>query len=131
VYLLDTHILFWWTAEPTRLAAAQRRALDQAEASKDRLAISSVSLWELAMLVARGRIEAPGPVDLWLSELERDGGIAIIPITARIALEAVRFPPEFPADPADRIIAATAICHRLTLITADRRIRGAGEVAVL
>jgi PIN domain nuclease of toxin-antitoxin system len=131
VYLLDTHVLFWWTAEPARLAPAQRRALNDAESSNARLSISAISLWELAMLVTRGRIEVSAPLDIWLAELESDPAIAVIPITARVAFEAVRLGPGFPADPADRIIAATAICHGLTLLTADRRIRDAGEVPVL
>jgi PIN domain nuclease of toxin-antitoxin system len=83
------------------------------------------------MLATRGRIELPGPLDIWLTELEGDPGIAVIPITARVAFEAVGLSSKFPADPADRIIAATAICHGLTLLTADRRMRDAGEVAVL
>ena len=131
MYLLDTHVLFWWVTEPARLAAAQRRALNQAETSNARLAISAISLWELAMLVKRGRIELPGPMDIWLGELEGDAAIAVIPITARVAFEAVQLGSRFLADPADRIIAATAICHGLTLVTADRRIRDAGEVPVL
>lgn len=83
------------------------------------------------MLAKRGRIELPGPMDIWLAELEADPAIAVFTITGRVAFEAVQLSSGFPADPADRIIAATAICHGLTLVTADRRIRDAGEVAVL
>jgi PIN domain nuclease of toxin-antitoxin system len=93
--------------------------------------ISAITLWELAMLGQRGRIEVTGPMDMWLTELERDPGVAVMPITSRIAFEAVHLSSGFPADPVDRIIAATALCHGLTLLTADRRIRDAGEVPVL
>jgi PIN domain nuclease of toxin-antitoxin system len=129
--LLDTHVLFWWTTEPSRLTPAQRRALNHSETSHDVLAISAITLWELAMLGQRGRIELTGPMDMWLAELERDPAIAVMPITGRVAFEAVHLSSRFPADPADRIIAATALCHGLTLLTADRRIRDAGEVPVL
>lgn len=131
MYLLDSHVLFWWMTEPSRLTPAQRRALSHAEASDTGLAISSITLWELAMLAQRGRIELSRPADVWLAELEHDPALAVMPITGRIAFEAVRFGTDFPADPADRIIAATAVCHGLTLVTADRRIRDSREVAVL
>lgn len=131
MYLLDTHVLFWWTTEPARLAPAQRRVLDQTEASGASLGISAITLWELAMLASRERIQAPGPIDVWLAELERDPAIEVLSITGRISFESVQLGSRFPGDPADRIIAATAICHGLTLLTADRRIRDAAIVAVL
>ena len=132
MYLLDTHILFWWGAgEHSRLSGPQRRVLDKAVASNARLAISAISLWELAFLAHRDRIEPPRPVDIWLTELENDSGIAVMPITGKISYEAVRLAPAVPGDPVDRIIVATALCHGLTLLTVDRRIREAKVIQVL
>ena len=83
------------------------------------------------MMADRGRIEPPMPVDLWLAEIEGDAGIDVLPVTGRIAHESVVLDSEFPKDPADRIIVATARCHGLQLLTADTRIRRWGGVAIL
>ena len=83
------------------------------------------------MMAGRGLISLPMPADLWLGEIERDPGIVIMPLTARIASESVRLNSVFPKDPADRLIVATARCHGLQVVTADRRIRRWGGVAVL
>ena len=131
MYLLDTHVFFWRVAEPNRLTEAQGRVLDEAEASHDPVAISVISLWELAMLAQRGRIQPPKVIDLWLAEIEADPEIAVIPLSGRIVTEAVQLGPGVPNDPADRIIIATARCHGFPLVTADKRIRDAGVVATV
>jgi PIN domain nuclease of toxin-antitoxin system len=131
MYLLDTHVFFWRVVEPARLSEAQNRLLDRAEEDGEPVALSAISLWELAMLAQRGRIETPKVIDLWLAEIESDTRVAVMPLTGRIAAEAVGMGPEVPNDPADRIIIATARCHGLPLLTADRRIREAGVVAVI
>jgi PIN domain nuclease of toxin-antitoxin system len=131
VYLLDTHVFFWWVAEPNRLSQAQDRALDQAGSLGDPIAISAITLWELAMLAQRGRIQLPTVMDLWLAEIEGDPAIAMIPLSGRIVAEAIQLGPKVPNDPADRIIIATARCHGFPLVTADKRIRDAGVVAVV
>jgi len=131
MYLLDTHIFFWRAVEPGRLSEAQDRLLDRAEAAGEPVGVSAISLWELAMLARRGRIEPPKVMDLWLGEIESDPGIVVLPLTGRIAAEAAAMGAEVPNDPADRIIIATARCHGLPLLTADQRIRDAGVVAVI
>jgi len=131
MYLLDTHVFFWRVVEPRKLSRAQDRALDAAELAGERIALSAISLWELAMLAQRNRIEPPRVMDLWLAEIESDPLVAVMPLTGRIASEAASLSSSFPGDPADRIIVATARCHGLAVVTADRRIRGAGIVAVV
>jgi PIN domain nuclease of toxin-antitoxin system len=129
--LLDTHILLWWRSRPVKLSRRQRDELLRCERASDTIAISGISLWEIANLAQKGRIEIPTPVDLWLARLEDDPMITILPITARVAAESARLTGSFHKDPADRLIVATALCHGLRLMTADARIRKWGGVPVL
>jgi len=104
--------------------------LQDLESRQKPVAISAITLWEIAMLAARGRIEMTGPADVWLEEIERHPLIEVLPLTARIAAESVRLGPDFHNDPADRIIVATARIHGLPLMTADERIRKWGKVPI-
>ena len=128
--LLDTHILLWWLIDERRLTKAHRGLLEKAEAD-GALRLATISLWEIALLVARGRVMLPGPAAAFLEDLERDPRLSWCPLTAQIAADAAGLGPEFPRDPADRIIAATARCEGLTLVTADQAIRDSGAVAVI
>ena len=88
-----------------------------------------VSLYEIARLAERGRITLDSSVKAFLLRLERF--FAIQPITVSIALAASRFPNTFSGDPADRIIAATALAANIPLVTADEDIRHSGEVTTI
>jgi PIN domain nuclease of toxin-antitoxin system len=120
--LLDTHALLWLAAVPSRLsrkaAAAIRRALRSGG-----LGLASISLWEIAMLLARGRLRFPGTVEGALGSLLAVTGVTIREITPAIAALATQFPEEFSRDPADRLIAATARAEDLPLVTSDRLLR--------
>jgi PIN domain nuclease of toxin-antitoxin system len=129
--LLDTHILLWWRSQPARLTRRQRGELLRWEKASEQVAISDITLWEIANLAEKGRIEIPTPFDLWLVRLENDPMITILPITARVAAESVRLTRSFHKDPADRLIVATALCYGLRLMTADHRIRNWGGVPVV
>ena len=130
-FLLDTHILLWWTSQRRRLTKVQQNTLAAVQERGESVAISAISLWELAMMAERGRVTPPMPLDLWLAEIEHDPAIAVFPLSGRIAYESVRLGEGFPSDPAGRLIVATARCHALQLVTSDKRIRRWGGVAVL
>ena len=129
--LLDTHILVWYLTAPRQLREHQLNVLRAAERRGEKLAISSMSLWEIAMLARRDRLQVHRPVGDWLREIENSPGITVLPITAQVALESVRFLDPFPKDPIDRIITATAFCHGLGLVTSDERIRRSASVPVI
>ena len=129
--LLDTHILTWWRLDTGKLSAAQIRAIEAEERRGHGVAISAITLRELAVAVDRGRLSVGQPLDVWLEGIERSPLITVLPITSRIALESVRLGPDFPKDPADQIIVATALCHGLRLLTADERIRRWGKVLLV
>jgi len=85
------------------------------------VAISAISLWELAFLFERARIQAYGTVEASVRLIIED--VAVKPITPEIAALAAQFPDDYPSDPSDRLIGATARAEGLTLITRDERIR--------
>ena len=115
--LLDTHVVQWWSAEPGRLSRAATRALEHA----DELAIASVTWFELAWLAHHERITVSIPIRSWLELLS--AGLRTVGTTPAIAAAAVALPATFPADPADRIIYATAVEHGWSLITKDQKLR--------
>ncbi len=129
--LLDTHILIWWRLDSRRLTRSQVRRLQYLENRQEPVAISAITLWEIAMLSARGRIEIADPLEVWLEEIEGHPLIEVLPLTARIAAESVHLGPDFHNDPADQMIVATARLHGLPLMTADERIHRWGKVPIL
>jgi PIN domain nuclease of toxin-antitoxin system len=122
VTLLDTHAWVWLVAEPRRLSTRARRHID-GEMRGGPLLVSSMSVWEVAMLSERGRLALTIGVGDWVAHCEALPFLSFVPVSNRLALESVRLP-GFPSpDPADRIIAATALGLGATLVTADRRIQ--------
>jgi PIN domain nuclease of toxin-antitoxin system len=83
---------------------------------------------EFATMMQRRRVDVEMSLDVWLDSIESHPLITVLPLTTKIAAESVRLGDDFPRDPADQIIVATARCHGLTLITADERIRKWGKV---
>jgi PIN domain nuclease of toxin-antitoxin system len=120
--LLDTHVLVWAAIEPKRLSRAANAALHRAKAS-DGLAIASVSLWEIASLFARGRIESYSTVETSVRQVLESVGVVVKPLTLEIAGLTTQFAEDYPRDPADRIIGATARAEGMALVTKDERMR--------
>ncbi len=119
--LLDTHALLWLAEGMPELGKEARRLSDEA-LKKDSLAVSAISFWEAAMLQEKRRIQLFQPVSAWRESL-LELGLAEIAVTGEIGIAAVALP-NFHADPADRIIVATAANHGAALITADQLILG-------
>lgn len=119
--LLDTHAWVWWVSDPQYLSEGARQVIDGA-AAEARLYVSSISVWEVAMLVARGRLELRMEVGEWVRRSEVLPFLRFVPVDNAIALRAVSLPEPFPADPADRIIVATALVLGATLVSKDERI---------
>jgi PIN domain nuclease of toxin-antitoxin system len=87
------------------------------------IAISSVTAWEIALLAARGRIVLSTDVLGWLSIVEEIDAVKFIPLSNEIAVRSTQLGEEFPRDPADRFIVATALTVGVPLVTADDKIR--------
>lgn len=119
---LDTHALVWWVADPKRIPAKARRAIDSAIQDGESLAVSSICLWEVAMLVERGRLAFSVDAHTWLHNVQALPMLAFHPVDNAVALRSVRLPGFAHRDPADRMIAATAIGLNATLVTGDTRL---------
>jgi PIN domain nuclease of toxin-antitoxin system len=119
VILLDTHVEIWMIGDE-RMFGAQSRKIVQSAREENRLAISAISFWEIAVLVAKDRLELRGEA----SQLRKDlstSGVVELSVTGDIAIGAVELA-NLHADPADRLMAATAAAHDAMLMTADSRL---------
>jgi len=120
VIVLDTHVWLWWLADPARLSTAARAAIDEAT----EIGVSPISAWEVGMLVRRGRISLDRDVAVWVRQALAHARVREQPLTTEIALAAGRLDgSDFPGDPADRFIYATAEAARARLVTRDEQIR--------
>jgi PIN domain nuclease of toxin-antitoxin system len=130
VILLDTHVVVWLATDASRLSRPAASSIRRAVASGG-LAVASITLWELAMLFARGRLRGRGTVDASIRSIVEATGVAVREITADVAALAAQFPQSFPGDPADRLIAATARAEGVALVTSDERIQGSPLVKTI
>lgn len=120
--LLDTHVLLWWLAEPSRLAPKTRSLIaDRAT----RVLVSAASAWEIAIKRTLGRLDCPANLEAVLEEQ----GFEALPISMAHALEVATLPLHH-ADPFDRILVAQARLEGLALVTADTRLTAYGVAVV-
>src|SRR5260370_15858981 len=120
VILLDTHAVLWLTTDPAKLSGKAKSAIEDARNNGDGLAISDITLLELATLASKGRIHLSISLESFLQEVE--ARFVVLPTSARPCARAMGLPAAYPKDPADRIIGATALVEGLSLLTADREI---------
>jgi PIN domain nuclease of toxin-antitoxin system len=121
VIVADTHTWLWWLSNRSMLSAAAREAL-----AKDTVAVSPLTFWEVAMLAHKQRIELDALPLPWITEAVERSGTAILELSLEIAVLAGTLQSDRVRDPADRIIVATAMHHRLPLVTKDGQIQDGG-----
>lgn len=121
VIILDTHVVIWLAFDQAQLSRKARAAIDYARTKAEGLAISDITLLELATLTRKGRLRLDISLESFLQEIE--ARFVVLPITGRACARAMELPTAYPKDPADRIIGATALVEGLSLLTADREIR--------
>ena len=116
--VLDTHVLIWAVEDERRLGAEARAAIAAASDADD-IGISAITPWEIALLVERGRLRLAQEVGAWIRSVLALPGIKLLPIDPATATDSARLPGTFRADPADRLIIATARQCGAPLLTAD------------
>ena len=116
--ILDTHAWIWWAAKPSLLSRRARTAIEGAS----ELGICAISVWEVAMLVGHGRLVLDRDVELWIKQALALPKVSSIPLSPEIAVSAATLP-RLHGDPADRMIAATALSLRAPLVTKDTKLR--------
>jgi PIN domain nuclease of toxin-antitoxin system len=127
--LLDTHVVVWLASGDPRLSRSAQVAIDEARHSVRGLAISDFTLFELSLLFRKKQFSLLTDPESFLREVERR--FVILPITPSVALQASALPANYPKDPADRIIGATALIEDIPLLTADREIRASRAVPTI
>ncbi len=128
--LLDTHSLLWWVNQEASLSATARAAI-ATEYPDGHILVSSMTVWEIALLVTRGRIRFSSTLDGWVAGLRNVQALKFIPMDNEIAVSAITLPGEFHKDPADRIIVATARRYNAPIITADEKIKAYPHVRTI
>ena len=120
--LLDTHAWVWWTTGSDRLSARGKAAIRRA-AAEGGLLLSAISVWEVAKLVEKGRLQFDRDTEQWIEKALEMPGLTLVPLAPVISCRACALPPPFHDDPADQIIVATARMEGATILTVDDRIR--------
>ena len=132
--LLDTHIWLWYAeGDAQRLPPASVKKLDQAR-GQEGLRVSSISVWEIGIQHAKGRVQLSTPLKDWVKRALAPPGISLLPLDADTAAESTLLPGEPHGDPADRLLIAAARTQGLVLATRDEAIieyGDAGHVRVL
>lgn len=121
--VIDTHVLVWFVNGSDELSAAAKKAIDAIIAKGGEIIISSISAWEISMLIEKKRLVLSMDIESWLEQVEQIEGFRFMPIDNEIGYKSTILPGEFHQDPADRMIVATARKLAVALVTADEQIR--------
>ena len=119
--VLDTHVWIWFVSNPELLSKPAKKAINAAMAQKE-IFISSISAWEVALLVDKKRLELTLDITDWIAKTEKLQFFQFIPVDNSVAVKSVNLPQPLHSDPADRIIIATAITIAASVITKDEKI---------
>jgi PIN domain nuclease of toxin-antitoxin system len=117
---LDTHIVVRWLTQAKKLSREQARVIEDAVRRAEPLALSAVSLLEIAVLASQGKLELKMTIGEFFDHLQAAGVFQVFPLTYEVAVEVASLGNL--RDPADRAIVATARVQRLRLVTSDQRI---------
>ena len=128
--VLDTHAWIWWMHAPSRLSPRALRAIQEAEKA-DGIRVSVISVLEIAVKSALGKLELSMDIDAWFSLASSYPNLVVEPVCARDAIASARLPGEFHRDPADRIIVAMSRRYGAALVTADTLIRAYPHVLTI
>lgn len=129
--VIDTHVLVWWcNGNRSKLSTAALRTIED-ELKAGEVFASSISAWEIAMLVSKGKLELSVDVSEWLDTIAAIDGLRFMPVDNRVAVGSLSLPGDFHADPADRIIVALARELSAPLVTADEKIRAYPHVRTI
>ncbi len=120
--VLDTHTLIWWVDSPQKLSKNARHVIEETITKKQEILISSISVFEIYILIKKGKLELTSQPEAWLETIENLSSIKFIPVDNKIAAHSVNLPNFSHKDPADRMIVATALSHGAKLVTSDSRI---------
>ncbi len=126
--LLDTHVVVWMASDPGKLSRKASEAIREAS-REGGIAISAITLWELAWLMTHGRLDISGTVEAFVEEIA--ARTAVRPLTPKIAVLATQFTSSYPGDPSDRIIGATALAEGMALVTKDLNIRSCKQLKTI
>ena len=125
-FVLDTHVWIWlMEGLKPELSEATVRVIEEA-GSRSELALAAISVWELGMLEAHGRITLSRSIDEWVRAALTAPGLRLVDLTPEVAVESTRLPCDPPGDPADRMIIATTRVLGGTLVTCDEQILAYG-----
>lgn len=127
--ICDTHVLIYWQDNPKKLSKPAKNALKKALTHKS-LVCCDISLWEIAMLVKSNRLRSDINAEQYMQDVILTMSLKVLPITAQIA-ELSQQDIFIHKDPADRLIAATAIVHKCPLITADSKLQNIEDLKVI
>ena len=127
--LVDTHVVLWLAMEPARISRKARAAVEETRDSGEGLAISDITLLEIATLEKKGRVKLNASLETFLTEIEVR--FVVLPITGRVCVRAMALPVAYPNDPADRIIGATALIEGVPFVTADADIQRSKAVPTI
>lgn len=128
--LLDTHIWLWFANGETSLSSASRKLINKA-AETQSIFISAISVWEVAMLATRGRIQLGQSCAYWIKQALAPAAINLLPLSPEISVESCYLPKEIHSDPADRILIASARLEQLSLITKDEKLLTYGDIGLV
>lgn len=118
--VLDTNALIWLRDGHPQLGMRAKEMADEA-IRNGMLYVSAFTFWEVAMLASKGKLDFFGSANAWRERVIADG-VQELPLTGEIAVVSVELFGDMPNDPADRIIAATAMTLSATLVTADGKL---------
>jgi len=121
VIVLDTHAWVWFVSNPELVSRTAKEAVD-ASIEKKEVFVSSISAWEVALLVDKGRLKLTMDVIEWIGKSEKLPFLTFLPVDNAIAVKSVALPEPLHQDPADRIIIATAITIGAPVVTKDQKI---------